>query len=106
MILCSLGLLSICFFIYNFFSPPVVLPLFLLGFFRPAMIRSELCSALRRYPTEEEAGGGASAQPVGQLQSLIAQRMQRAQELLEEMRLQVRSSSMTSLSLANHLFID
>lgn len=29
-------------------------------------------------------------QPVGQLQSLIAQRMQRAQELLEEMRLQVR----------------
>lgn len=33
------------------------------------------------------AGGGA---PVAQLQSLIAQRMQRAQELLEEMRLQVR----------------
>uniref|UniRef100_A0A3B3UU73 Pleckstrin homology domain containing, family O member 1a n=1 Tax=Poecilia latipinna TaxID=48699 RepID=A0A3B3UU73_9TELE len=31
---------------------------------------------------------GSSAQPVGQLQSLIAQRMQRAQELLEEMRLQ------------------
>ncbi|XP_060915646.1 pleckstrin homology domain-containing family O member 1-A isoform X2 [Labrus mixtus] len=55
---------------------------------RPAMIRSELRSALRRYPTEEEAGGGASVQPVGQLQSLIAQRMQRAQELLEEMRLQ------------------
>ncbi|XP_028281940.1 pleckstrin homology domain-containing family O member 1-A isoform X2 [Parambassis ranga] len=55
---------------------------------RPAMIRSELRSALRRCPTEEEAGGGASAQPVGQLQSLIAQRMQRAQELLEEMRLQ------------------
>ncbi|XP_045914764.1 pleckstrin homology domain-containing family O member 1-A-like [Micropterus dolomieu] len=55
---------------------------------RPAMIRSELRFALRRYPTEEEAGGGASVQPVGQLQSLIAQRMQRAQELLEEMRLQ------------------
>ncbi|XP_023257735.1 pleckstrin homology domain-containing family O member 1-A-like isoform X1 [Seriola lalandi dorsalis] len=55
---------------------------------RPAMIRSELRSALRRCPTEEEAGGGASVQPVGQLQSLIAQRMQRAQELLEEMRLQ------------------
>eukprot|EP00066_Takifugu_rubripes_P018294 XP_011607560.1 PREDICTED: pleckstrin homology domain-containing family O member 1-A-like [Takifugu rubripes] len=59
---------------------------------RPAMIRSELRSALRRCPTEEAAGsaaGSASAvQPVGQLQSLIAQRMQRAQELLEEMRLQ------------------
>ncbi|KAM9340401.1 pleckstrin homology domain-containing family O member 1-A [Symphorus nematophorus] len=55
---------------------------------RPAMIRSELRSALRRCPTEEEAGGGATVQPVGQLQSLIAQRMQRAQELLEEMRLQ------------------
>ncbi|TDH03659.1 hypothetical protein EPR50_G00144170 [Perca flavescens] len=55
---------------------------------RPAMIRSEFRSALRRCPTEEEAGGGASVQPVGQLQSLIAQRMQRAQELLEEMRLQ------------------
>ncbi|XP_030002745.1 pleckstrin homology domain-containing family O member 1-A isoform X2 [Sphaeramia orbicularis] len=55
---------------------------------RPAMIRSELRSALRRCPTEEEAGGGATGQPVGQLQSLIAQRMQRAQELLEEMRLQ------------------
>ncbi|XP_068589263.1 pleckstrin homology domain-containing family O member 1-A [Cebidichthys violaceus] len=55
---------------------------------RPAMIRSELRSALRRCPTEEEAVGGASVQPVGQLQSLIAQRMQRAQELLEEMRLQ------------------
>ncbi|KAF0024086.1 hypothetical protein F2P81_022888 [Scophthalmus maximus] len=55
---------------------------------RPAMIRSELRSALRRCPTEEEAVGGASGQPVGQLQSLIAQRMQRAQELLEEMRLQ------------------
>ncbi|XP_017285134.1 pleckstrin homology domain-containing family O member 1-A isoform X2 [Kryptolebias marmoratus] len=55
---------------------------------RPAMIRSEFRSALRRCPTEEEAGGGASPQPVGQLQSLIAQRMQRAQELLEEMRLQ------------------
>ncbi|XP_026205546.1 pleckstrin homology domain-containing family O member 1-A isoform X2 [Anabas testudineus] len=53
---------------------------------RPAMIRSELRSALRRCPTEEEAGAGD--QPVGQLQSLIAQRMQRAQELLEEMRLQ------------------
>uniref|UniRef100_A0A087XX12 Pleckstrin homology domain containing, family O member 1a n=1 Tax=Poecilia formosa TaxID=48698 RepID=A0A087XX12_POEFO len=56
---------------------------------RPAMIRSEFRSALRRCPTEEEAGSGSSAQPVGQLQSLIAQRMQRAQELLEEMRLQV-----------------
>ncbi|XP_036001345.1 pleckstrin homology domain-containing family O member 1-A [Fundulus heteroclitus] len=55
---------------------------------RPAMIRSEFRSALRRCPTEEEAGSGTSAQPVGQLQSLIAQRMQRAQELLEEMRLQ------------------
>ncbi|XP_069024843.1 pleckstrin homology domain-containing family O member 1-A-like isoform X2 [Embiotoca jacksoni] len=65
---------------------------------RPAMIRSELRSVLRRCPTEEEAVGGASVggasvggasvQPVGQLQSLIAQRMQRAQELLEEMRLQ------------------
>ncbi|XP_053303321.1 pleckstrin homology domain-containing family O member 1-A [Pleuronectes platessa] len=55
---------------------------------RPARIRSELRSALRRCPTEEEAGGGASVQPVGQLQGLIAQRMQRAQELLEEMRLQ------------------
>ncbi|XP_040909700.1 pleckstrin homology domain-containing family O member 1-A [Toxotes jaculatrix] len=55
---------------------------------RPAMIRSELRSALRRCPTDEEAGDGASVQPVGQLQSLIAQRMQRAQELLEEMRLQ------------------
>ncbi|KAM9824314.1 pleckstrin homology domain-containing family O member 1-A [Neosynchiropus ocellatus] len=53
---------------------------------RPAMIRSELRSALRRCATEEEAGG--SGEPVGQLQSLIAQRMQRAQELLEEMRLQ------------------
>ncbi|XP_067358796.1 pleckstrin homology domain-containing family O member 1-A isoform X1 [Channa argus] len=53
---------------------------------RPGMIRSELRSALRCCPTEEEARGGA--QPVGQLQSLIAQRMQRAQELLEEMRLQ------------------
>ncbi|XP_034721631.1 pleckstrin homology domain-containing family O member 1-A-like, partial [Etheostoma cragini] len=70
---------------------------------RPAMIRSEFRSALRRCPTEEEAwGGGAPVQPGGggapvqrggggapvQLQSLIAQRMQRAQELLEEMRLQ------------------
>ncbi|XP_061597951.1 pleckstrin homology domain-containing family O member 1-A isoform X2 [Cololabis saira] len=54
---------------------------------RPAMIRSEFRSALRRCTTEEEAGA-ASAQPVGQLHSLIAQRMQRAQELLEEMRLQ------------------
>uniref|UniRef100_A0A3Q3N9I0 Pleckstrin homology domain containing, family O member 1a n=1 Tax=Mastacembelus armatus TaxID=205130 RepID=A0A3Q3N9I0_9TELE len=36
---------------------------------------------------EEESGGGASVPPVGQLHSLIAQRMQRAQELLEEMRL-------------------
>lgn len=54
------------------------------------MIRSELRSALRRCPTEEAAGSVAPAQPVGQLQSLIAQRMQRAQELLEEMRLQVR----------------
>uniref|UniRef100_A0A667YS69 Pleckstrin homology domain containing, family O member 1a n=1 Tax=Myripristis murdjan TaxID=586833 RepID=A0A667YS69_9TELE len=49
----------------------------------PAMIRSEFRSALRRCPTEE-----AAVQPVGQLQSLIAQKMQRAQELLEEMRLQ------------------
>lgn len=54
------------------------------------MIRSELRSALRRCPTEEAAGSASSVQPVGQLQSLIAQRMQRAQELLEEMRLQVR----------------
>ncbi|KAM4631435.1 pleckstrin homology domain-containing family O member 1-A [Polymixia lowei] len=54
---------------------------------RPAMIRSEFRSALRRCPTEEGAGQGAG-QPVGQLQSLIAQRMQRAQELLEEMRIQ------------------
>ncbi|KAM3858568.1 pleckstrin homology domain-containing family O member 1-A [Diretmus argenteus] len=54
---------------------------------RPAMIRSELHSALRRCPTEEETSQD-SFQPVGQLQSLIAQRMQRAQELLEEMRLQ------------------
>lgn len=71
--------------LYLFVVPPVVIVLFC----RPAMIRSELRSALRRCPTEEEAGGGASVQPVGQLQSLIAQRMQRAQELLEEMRLQV-----------------
>lgn len=63
--------------------------LFVLPLLRPAMIRSELRSALRRYATEEEPGGGASVAPVGQLQSLIAQRMQRAQELLEEMRLQV-----------------
>lgn len=54
---------------------------------RPAMIRSELRWALGRRPAEEE--GGASVQPVGQLQSLIAQKMQRAQELLEELRLQV-----------------
>lgn len=53
------------------------------------MIRSELRSALHCCPTEEEAAGRASVQPLGQLQSLIAQRMQRAQELLEEMRLQV-----------------
>ncbi|XP_077404688.1 pleckstrin homology domain-containing family O member 1-like [Vanacampus margaritifer] len=53
---------------------------------RPAMIRSELRWALSRRPAEEE--GGASVQPVGQLQSLIAQKMQRAQELLEEIRLQ------------------
>ncbi|XP_061617141.1 pleckstrin homology domain-containing family O member 1-A isoform X2 [Phyllopteryx taeniolatus] len=53
---------------------------------RPAMIRSELRSALGRRPADEE--GGASVQPVGQLQSLIAQKMQRAQELLEEIRLQ------------------
>ncbi|XP_051927070.1 pleckstrin homology domain-containing family O member 1-A [Hippocampus zosterae] len=53
---------------------------------RPAMIRSELRWALSRRPAEEE--GGASVQPVGQLQSLIAQKMQRAQELLEELRLQ------------------
>ncbi|XP_031589140.1 pleckstrin homology domain-containing family O member 1-A isoform X1 [Oreochromis aureus] len=52
------------------------------------VIRSEFCSAVRRCPAEEEAGVEASAQPLGQLQSLIAQRMQRAQELLEEMRLQ------------------
>lgn len=58
--------------------------------FRPAMIRCELRSALRRCPTEEAAGSLGAGQPVGQLQSLIAQRMQRAQELLEEMRLQVR----------------
>ncbi|XP_029370349.1 pleckstrin homology domain-containing family O member 1-A [Echeneis naucrates] len=55
---------------------------------RPVMIRSELRSALRHCPPEDMVGGGASVQPVGQLQSLIAQRMQRAQELLEEMRLQ------------------
>ncbi|XP_024154301.2 pleckstrin homology domain-containing family O member 1-A isoform X2 [Oryzias melastigma] len=55
---------------------------------RPALIRSEFRSALRRCTTEEESTDGASAQPVGQLQSLIAQKMQRAQELLEEMRLQ------------------
>lgn len=67
------------------------------------MIRSQLRSALRRCPTEEgpgpadaEGAGPAGAEPAGggapvaQLQSLIAQRMQRAQELLEEMRLQVR----------------
>lgn len=65
------------------------------------MIRSQLRSALRRCPTEEGAGpagaeGAGPAEPTGggapvaQLQSLIAQRMQRAQELLEEMRLQVR----------------
>ncbi|XP_061123538.1 pleckstrin homology domain-containing family O member 1-A-like isoform X2 [Syngnathus typhle] len=53
---------------------------------RPAMIRSELRRALGRRPAGEE--GGASVQPVGQLQSLIAQKMQRAQELLEEIRLQ------------------
>lgn len=62
----------------------------LLASLRPAMIRSELRSALRRCPTEEAAGSASPVQPVGQLQSLIAQRMQRAQELLEEMRLQVR----------------
>lgn len=45
------------------------------------MMRSELRSALE--------GRGEGGAPVGQLQSLIAQRMQRAQELLEEMRLQV-----------------
>lgn len=56
------------------------------------MIRSELRAALHHYPNEEDAGGRASVQPVGQLQSLIAQRMQRAQELLEEMRLQVQSA--------------
>ncbi|XP_061675591.1 pleckstrin homology domain-containing family O member 1-A isoform X2 [Syngnathoides biaculeatus] len=53
---------------------------------RPAMIRSELRWALGRRPGDEE--GGSSVQPVGQLQSLIAQKMQRAQELLEEIRLQ------------------
>lgn len=63
-----------------------------LAFLRPALIRSELRTALRRCPTEEAAGSVAPEQPVGQLQSLIAQRMQRAQELLEEMRLQVRCS--------------
>ncbi|XP_024921098.1 pleckstrin homology domain-containing family O member 1-A [Cynoglossus semilaevis] len=56
---------------------------------RPAMVRPDL---RRRRPTEDESVGGACeqpvAQPVGQLQSLIAQRMQRAQEMLEEMRLQ------------------
>lgn len=85
---CSSACKSSKFFFISVFSP-VVHIIFILPFFRPAMIRSELCSALRRYPTEEEAAGGASVQPVGQLQSLIAQRMQRAQELLEEMRLQV-----------------
>uniref|UniRef100_A0A3P8X0H8 Pleckstrin homology domain containing, family O member 1a n=1 Tax=Cynoglossus semilaevis TaxID=244447 RepID=A0A3P8X0H8_CYNSE len=54
--------------------------------FRPAMVRPDL---RRRRPTEDESVGGACeqpvAQPVGQLQSLIAQRMQRAQEMLEEM---------------------
>lgn len=54
------------------------------------MVRPDL---RRRRPTEDESVGGACeqpvAQPVGQLQSLIAQRMQRAQEMLEEMRLQV-----------------
>ncbi|XP_047460175.1 pleckstrin homology domain-containing family O member 1-A isoform X2 [Mugil cephalus] len=53
---------------------------------RPVRIRSELRSALGRCPVA--AVGGAWVQPVGQMQSLIAQRMQRAQELLEEMRLQ------------------
>ncbi|XP_075994939.1 pleckstrin homology domain-containing family O member 1-like [Genypterus blacodes] len=52
---------------------------------RSALTCSELRSALRRRPTEDVAVGGVSVQP---LQSLIAQRMQRAQELLEEMRLQ------------------
>uniref|UniRef100_G3P6E9 Pleckstrin homology domain containing, family O member 1a n=1 Tax=Gasterosteus aculeatus TaxID=69293 RepID=G3P6E9_GASAC len=57
------------------------------------VLSSRLRSALRRCPTEEEeAGGGVSVvQPVGQLQSLIAQRMQRAQELLEEMSLTLTS---------------
>lgn len=71
------------------------------------MIRSQLRSVLRRCPTEEgvgpvksegvepaEAAPGGGA-PVAQLQSLIAQRMQRAQELLEEMRLQVRGGGAT-----------
>lgn len=70
-----------------------------LTFLRPALIRSELRTALRRCPTEEAAGSVAPEQPVGQLQSLIAQRMQRAQELLEEMRLQVRCSLEVSLKL-------
>ncbi|KAM6972990.1 pleckstrin homology domain-containing family O member 1-A [Aplochiton taeniatus] len=39
-------------------------------------------------PDEDPEGPEPSQQPVGQLQSLIAQKMQRAQELLEEMRLQ------------------
>lgn len=60
------------------------------------MIRSELRWALGRRPAEEE--GGASVQPVGQLQSLIAQKMQRAQELLEELRLQVT----TRFSICQH----
>lgn len=81
--------------IKRLFSSP-----FLFSFCRPAMIRSQLRSALRRCPTEEGAGPAGGRAPVlegsagggaqvGQLQSLIAQRMQRAQELLEEMRLQV-----------------
>ncbi|XP_062302168.1 pleckstrin homology domain-containing family O member 1-A [Osmerus eperlanus] len=55
---------------------------------RPVRSRSDL----RPHPREEGVQAGPVAQaegpPVGQLQSLIAQKMQRAQELLEEMRLQ------------------
>ncbi|CAL9691049.1 unnamed protein product [Knipowitschia caucasica] len=47
---------------------------------RPVLVRSELRSALRRSPSEDT--------PPVQLPSLIVQRMQRAQELLEELRLQ------------------
>ncbi|XP_028296720.1 pleckstrin homology domain-containing family O member 1-A isoform X2 [Gouania willdenowi] len=53
---------------------------------RPNLIHSDLRSALCGSAAEEEESVGGA--PVGQLQSLIAQRMQRAQELLEELRLQ------------------